>query len=156
MRDPGKYERVGRTEDRKRAEIPYRVRERTVADLQFLDFRGSPTIGEAVTRHGDDPMTGDAEDAQIAENLQRLPRELLQRAVRHVELLERPVHPEETVLLDQSQRGVDEPQNSDIQGIKRRPVKTRFERNTNENTECNCGASTKRAGRCNFVSRHAS
>lgn len=79
-------------------------------------------------------MAGYAQDTEIPQNLQRLMRELLQDAVYHVQLLQRPVHPEKTVLLDQFERRVDELEHSNVEGIERGPVETSFEPTANDPT----------------------
>ena len=79
-------------------------------------------------------MASYAQDTEIPQNLQRLVRELFQDAVYHVQLLQRPVHAEKAVLLDQSERGVDELEYSNIEGIECGPVETSFEPTANDPT----------------------
>lgn len=79
-------------------------------------------------------MASYAQDTEIPQNLQRLVRELFQDAVYHVQLLQRPVHPEKTVLLDQPERCVDELEHSNVERIECGPVETSFEPTANDPT----------------------
>lgn len=69
-------------------------------------------------------MPRDAQQAEIAEDLQCLARKFFQVAVCHVELLKSSVHAEEAMLFDQPQRRVDELQHPYIQRIQGGPVKS--------------------------------
>lgn len=74
-------------------------------------------------------MASDTQDTEIPQDLQCLPRELLQSAVYHIKLLQSSIYAKKAVLLDQSQRSVDEPQHSNVQRIESGSIKTSFERN---------------------------
>lgn len=96
----------------------------TVTNLQFFQLRSCRAFTETISKQGRYPMPRDAQQAEIAKDLQCLARKFFQIAIYHVELLKSSVHAEEAMLFDQSQRRVDEFQHPHIQRIQSGPVKS--------------------------------
>lgn len=96
----------------------------TVTNLQFFQLRSCRAFTETISKQGRYPMPRDAQQAEIAKDLQCFARKFFQIAIYHVELLKSSVHAEEAMLFDQSQRRVDELQHPHIQRIQSGPVKS--------------------------------
>ena len=96
----------------------------TVTNLQFFQLRSRRAFTKTISQQGRYPVPRDAQQAEIAEDLQCFTRKFFQIAVYYIKLLKSSVHAKKTVLFDQSQWRIDKFEYSHIQWIQSGPVES--------------------------------